>query len=45
MDVGSPSAFFALAITVFASCAHALPASDATQRVTNASFFTTTTPP
>jgi hypothetical protein len=45
IDVGSPSAFFALAITAFASCAQALLPSAATQSVTNANFFTTTTPP
>jgi hypothetical protein len=45
MDAGSPKAFFALAMTAFASCAHALPLSDTTQNVTTANFFTTTTPP
>jgi hypothetical protein len=45
IDVGAPNAFFALAMTAFASCAHALLPSAATQSVTNANFFTTTTPP
>src|SRR5712671_1183468 len=42
MDLGSPSAFCALAITVFASCAIAFPLKDARQIATKASFFTAT---
>jgi hypothetical protein len=40
MDFKSPNAFCALAITVFASCAKALPPRDAMQIATTASFFT-----
>src|SRR5687768_13948036 len=45
MDLGSPSAFCALAMTVFASCAIAVPHRQATQVATSTRFFTTAAPP
>src|SRR3979490_506771 len=45
MDLGSPNAFCALAITVFESCAIAFPHRYARQIATRASLFTTATPP
>ena len=45
MDFGSPNAFCAPAITVFASCAIAFPVGYARQIATSASLFTTATPP
>ena len=45
IDLGSPSAFCALAITVFASCAIAVPPRNPRQTTSRASFFTTATPP
>src|SRR5580658_169068 len=44
MDFKSPNAFWALAITVFASCAMALPPRNATQIATTVSFFNTASP-
>ena len=44
MDFRSPNAFCALAITVFASCAIALPHRNARQIATTASFFNTASP-
>src|SRR5207302_9410928 len=45
MDFRSPSAFCPLAMTVFASCAIALPHRNATQIATTASFFIRANPP
>src|SRR5262245_44701281 len=45
MDLGSPSAFCALAMTVFASCATAFAERHVKQIATSASLFTTATPP
>src|SRR5262245_56012614 len=44
-DFTSPTAFCALAITVFASCAIALPHRHATQTAITTSFFTTANSP
>jgi hypothetical protein len=44
MDFTSPNAFWALAITVFASCAIAFPHRYATQNATTASLFNTAPP-
>ena len=44
MDFRSPNAFCALAITVFASCAMALPHRNARQIAATASFFNTASP-
>src|SRR5688572_33343423 len=41
MDLGSPNAFLAFAMTVLASCAAALPAMNATPIPMSASFLTT----
>src|SRR4026208_296734 len=45
MDLGSPNAFCALAITDFASCAAAFPTKYARQIATRASRFNTASPP
>src|SRR6267154_4303521 len=45
MDLGSPNAFCALAMTVFESCAIAFPHRYARQIATRASLFTTASPP
>jgi hypothetical protein len=45
MDLTSPNAFCALAITVFASCAIALPHRNAKQIATTANLLNTATPP
>jgi hypothetical protein len=42
IDLGSPNFFWAVAMTVFASCAIAFPPKDARQIATKASFFTAT---
>jgi hypothetical protein len=44
MDFKSPMAFWAFAITVFASCAMTLPHRDARQTATPVSFFNTASP-
>src|ERR1044071_7353254 len=44
MDFTSPNAFCALAITVFASCARALPHRDARQIAPTLSFLNTASP-
>src|SRR5262245_299934 len=45
MDLGSPNAFWAFAITAFASCAAAFPFRYARQIANRASLFTTAIPP
>src|SRR4029453_7439809 len=45
MDLGSPNAFCAFAMTVFASCPAAFPLRYARQIANRASLFTTATPP
>src|SRR5262245_22427104 len=45
MDFTSPSAFWALAMTVFASCACAVPDTNARQMAVNTSFLATAIPP
>src|SRR5690242_17035758 len=45
MDFTSPSAFWAFAIVVLASCASAVPHIHANPIATHVSFFTTATPP
>src|SRR5438105_6009324 len=45
IDLTSPSAFCAFAMTAFASCAAALPHSAATESTTRVSFLNTATPP